>query len=107
VILFIVFNVHAPSENKSDDEQESFCEALEPVFDQISKYHINVLFFSAKIGKEDIFKPTIGNESLRETTNGNPEIRSSRVQCFHIPTFVNTHRLLLMKIHTDWSPLRR
>jgi hypothetical protein len=27
--------------------------------------------FSAKVGREDIFKPTIGNESLREISNDN------------------------------------
>jgi hypothetical protein len=27
--------------------------------------------FSAKVGREDIFKPTIGNESLQETSNDN------------------------------------
>ena len=27
--------------------------------------------FDAKLGKEDIFKPTIGNESLRQDSNDN------------------------------------
>jgi hypothetical protein len=27
--------------------------------------------FSAKVGREDIFKPTIGNESLHEISNDN------------------------------------
>jgi hypothetical protein len=29
----IVLNVHAPSEEKSDDSKDSFCEELEQVFD--------------------------------------------------------------------------
>jgi hypothetical protein len=28
-------------------------------------------YFNAKIGREDIFKPTTGNESLREDSNDN------------------------------------
>jgi hypothetical protein len=34
----------------------------------------NLLVFNAKVGKEDIFKPTIGNESLCERSN-NDEVR--------------------------------
>jgi hypothetical protein len=42
----IVLNVHAPSEEKSDD-------------------------FNAKVGRENIFKPTIGNESVHQVSNDN------------------------------------
>jgi hypothetical protein len=28
-------------------------------------------YFNAKVGRQDIFKPTIGNESLYETSNDN------------------------------------
>src|SRR5215469_14657459 len=41
----IVLNVHAPSEEKSDE--------------------------SKKVGRENIFKPTIGNESLHQDSNDN------------------------------------
>jgi endonuclease/exonuclease/phosphatase family metal-dependent hydrolase len=36
-------------------------------------YYTNILLgdFSAKVGREDIFKPTIGNESLHEISNDN------------------------------------
>jgi hypothetical protein len=36
------------------------------VFDKFPKYHTKILLgdSNAKVGKEDIFKPTIGNESL-------------------------------------------
>jgi hypothetical protein len=42
----------------------SFYEELERVFDKFPKYHMEILLgdFNAKVGREDIFKPTIGNE---------------------------------------------
>jgi hypothetical protein len=68
----IVLNVHAPIEDKTDDVKDSFYEELERVFDKFPKYHMKiVLDFNAKVGKEDIFKPTIGNESLHEISNDN------------------------------------
>jgi hypothetical protein len=38
------------------------------VFDKFPKYHMKILLrdFNAKVGREDVFKPTIGNESLHE-----------------------------------------
>jgi endonuclease/exonuclease/phosphatase family metal-dependent hydrolase len=46
---------------------------VEHVFDKFPKYHMKILLgdFNAKVGKEDIFKPTIGNESLHEVSNDN------------------------------------
>jgi endonuclease/exonuclease/phosphatase family metal-dependent hydrolase len=53
--------------------KDSFYEQLERVFDKFLKYHIKILLgdFNAKVGREDIFKPTIGNESLHEISNDN------------------------------------
>jgi hypothetical protein len=69
----IVLNVHAPTEDKRDDIKDRLYEELEGVFDQFPKYHMKILLedFNAKVGTEDIFKPTIGNESLQETSNDN------------------------------------
>jgi hypothetical protein len=69
----IVLNVHAPTQEKSDDSKDSFYEELQQVFDHFSKYHTKILLgdFNAKLGKEDTFKPTIGNESLHEDSNDN------------------------------------
>ena len=60
----IVLNVHAPSEEKSDNSKDSFYEELEQVFYHFSKYHMKIIlgYFNAKEGRENIFKPTIGNE---------------------------------------------
>jgi hypothetical protein len=69
----IVLNVHAPTEDKTDDVKDSFYEELERIFDAFPKYHMKILLghFNAKVGREDIFKPTIGNESLHEISNVN------------------------------------
>jgi hypothetical protein len=62
----IYLNAHAPCENKSDDVKDSFYEKLGLVFDQFLWYDVQILFcdFSAKVGREDIFKPTVGSESF-------------------------------------------
>jgi hypothetical protein len=69
----IVLTAHAPTEEKSDNSKDSFYEELEQGFDHFPKYHMKILLgeFSAKLGREDTFKPTIGNESLHEDSNDN------------------------------------
>ena len=69
----IVLNVHAPSEEKSDSSKDSFYEELEQVFDHFPKYDMKILLgdFNAKVGRENIFKPTTGNESLHQDSNDN------------------------------------
>jgi hypothetical protein len=77
----IVMNVPAPTEDKIDNVKDSFYGELEHVFDKFPKYRMQILLgdFSAKVGREDIFKPTIGNESLHEISNDN----SFRVDLCH------------------------
>jgi hypothetical protein len=69
----IVLNAHAPTDDIDDDIKDSLYEKLEQVFDQFLRYHMKKLLgdFSAKVGREDIFKPIIGNESLNEASNDN------------------------------------
>jgi exonuclease III len=57
----IVLNVYAPTEDKTDDVKDSFYEELDRMFHKFQKYHMNILFgdFNAKVGREDIYKPTI------------------------------------------------
>jgi hypothetical protein len=39
----IVLNVHAPTEDKTDDVKDSFYEELESIFDKFPKYHMKIL----------------------------------------------------------------
>jgi hypothetical protein len=102
----IVLNVHAPTEDKTDDVKDSFYEEVERVFDKFPKYHVDILLgdFNARVGREVIFIQTIGNESLHETSNDNgvrlanfATSKNLRVKCTMFP-----HR----KIHkyTSTSP---
>ena len=69
----IVLNVHAPSEEKSDNSKDSFYEELEQVSDHFPKYDMKILLgdFNAKVGRENICKPTIRNESPHQDGNNN------------------------------------
>jgi len=53
--------------------KDSFYEELDWVFDHFPKYHMKMLLgdFHAKMGRENIFKPTVGQESLHQDSNDN------------------------------------
>ncbi|PNF21381.1 hypothetical protein B7P43_G15471 [Cryptotermes secundus] len=69
----IILNVHAITEDKIDGIDDRFYGELEYVFDKFPKYPMKILLgdFNAKVGREDIFRPTIGNENLHEINNDN------------------------------------
>jgi hypothetical protein len=105
----IVLNVHAPIEDKSDDVKDSFYEEFEHILNKFPKYHEILLYLNAKVGREDIFKPTIENESLHEINNDNGVgivnfatsknlIVKSTIS--HIATFINILGHLQMGKHT-------
>jgi hypothetical protein len=52
----IDLNVHAPTEDKSDDVKDIFYEELERVFYQFPKKHTKTLlgYFNVIVGREDI-----------------------------------------------------
>jgi hypothetical protein len=60
-INIIVLKTHSPSREKSDESKNSFYEELEKVFYHFSNCHMKNLLgdFNAKVGRENIFKPTI------------------------------------------------
>jgi hypothetical protein len=59
----MVLNVYAPAKDKIEYMKDSFYDEVEQVF---HKFPVKILLedFNAKVGREDMFKPTIGNESL-------------------------------------------
>ena len=69
----IVLNVHARSEKKSDDSKDGFYEEIEQIFYHFPNYRMKIILrdFNAKVGRENIFKPTIGNESIHQDSNVN------------------------------------
>jgi len=69
----LVLNVHAPSEEKSDDSKDCFYVELEQVSYNFSKYHMKILLgnFNAKVEGENIFKPAIGYDSLHQDNDDN------------------------------------
>ena len=95
----IVLNGHGPRDERSDTSKGRFYEELDKVFDHFPKYHMKILLgdFNAKLGREDIFKPTVGNERLHQdrNVNGVRIVNSAtsknvvRVRCSPTETFVN------------------
>ena len=102
----IVINVYAPSEEKSGESKDSFCEELEQVFNHFPKYHMKILLgdINAKVGRYNIFKPIIGQESLHQDSNDN------RVRLVNFATSKNLVVKSTMFPHRNihkhtWTPL--
>lgn len=68
-----IISVHAPTEEKTQEEKDDFYDELTNVVDGIPNNRIVVVLgdLNAKVGKELIFKPTIGHHSLHEVSNNN------------------------------------
>jgi exonuclease III len=93
----ILLNVCAPTEDKIDDVKDKFYEEVERVFDKFPKYHIKILLgdFNAKMGREDIFKPTVRNKRLHEISNDN------RVRLVNFSTSKNLRVKSTMFLHRN------
>ncbi|KAL4103878.1 hypothetical protein QTP88_019213 [Uroleucon formosanum] len=66
-------NVHAPTEDKSQDEKEAFYEQLESALNLIPSNRIQIVLgdLNAKLGKEEMFRQVTGGHSLHDETNDN------------------------------------
>jgi hypothetical protein len=69
----IFLNVHASSEDKTDDLKVRLYEEIQQVFDHSPKYHMNILSgdLNAKVTIESIFKTTFGIESQHQDSKDN------------------------------------
>ena len=72
----ITINVHSPTEDKDDKVKDKFYNEFEGVFNKLSRYYMKIVLgdFNAKVGCEDIFRPTLGKYSLHNESNDN-EVR--------------------------------
>ena len=72
---YSIINIHAPTEDKEDNDKDSFYELLNKVYDSCPKHDVKMVIgdANAQVGKEQEFCPTIGRNSIHETTNNNGE----------------------------------
>jgi len=70
---YTLINVHAPTNEKTEEIKEEFYKLLEQNISQIARSDIKITLgdFNAKVGKEIIYKSSIGNEGLHNETNNN------------------------------------
>jgi exonuclease III len=68
-----IISVHAPTEEKTDEEKEKFYEDLQIVHNKIPKHDIVIILgdLNAKIGKEDVYQNVAGKHTLHEISNIN------------------------------------
>jgi exonuclease III len=66
-----IISVHAPTEEKTDEEKEKFYEDLHIVRNKIPKRDIVIILgdLNAKIGKEDVYQNVAGKHTLHEISN--------------------------------------
>ena len=70
---YSIINIHAPTEEKCEEEKDTFYNLLENTYDTCPRYDVKIVIgdANAQIGKEELFVPVIGKHSLHESSNGN------------------------------------
>lgn len=60
--------MHAPTEEKDEDEKDTFYDQRERALEAMPKQDMRIMCgdFNAKIGKKENFRPTIGTHSLHD-----------------------------------------
>jgi hypothetical protein len=87
-IVHNLFEVHALSEDESDDMEYNFDDKLQCIFDQFPKYCMKIMpgDFAVKLGIESILKWAVRNYKLHKTNNCN----GSRVVSCYIRKYVKS-----------------
>jgi hypothetical protein len=64
---------HAPTEENDDESKETFYEKLDQIYHRAPAHDTKIMIgdLNAKIGQEEIFRPTIGKWSLHDISNDN------------------------------------
>jgi hypothetical protein len=97
--------VHAPCEDKGDDEKDTFYEELGRVFDKSPRYDMKIKLsdFNENVGRESIFNMTIGNKNLHEVSsdNGVSVVNFATSENLVVKSTMSTH----LRIHKyTWTP---
>jgi endonuclease/exonuclease/phosphatase family metal-dependent hydrolase len=70
-----IISVHAPTEEKSDEEKEKFYEDLQIVHNKIPKHYTVIILgdLNAEVRKEEVNQNAVGKHRFHETSNRNGE----------------------------------
>ena len=70
---YSIINVHAPHNERPDDEKDKFYRQLDKAYEGCPRNDIKIVIgdLNAQIGRERTFKPTIGGFSLHRESNEN------------------------------------
>lgn len=68
-----IVNVHAPTEDKEEEEKDKFYEMIERKIQSTPRYDIKIVLgdFNAKVGRENIYKHITGGNSKHLTSSEN------------------------------------
>jgi len=98
----IIFRCHARTEEKDGVITDIFYDELEQVYNAIPRQSIKIILgdMNAKIGQENVYRPTIGKESFHSMSNDNgarliPFAMSNKIiissTYFHRKTYTSKH----------------
>jgi len=71
-----VINVHAPTEEKTEEEKDKFYDYFQRTFERVPKHDVVLILgdLNAEIGKEKAYENVTGKHTLHEISNQNGEL---------------------------------